>query len=352
MSRIEDLEKRLAADPNSKIFVQLAEEYRKAGLQEDAIATCRAGLEKHPTYFSARVALGRALLEAGALPEARAELELVLQQVPDNLLALKFLGATYQGLGLLRESLAHYQKASTLSPDDADLEERIGRVEAAVAAAQAAAPLPSADPYAPPGEQSTPPTIPPAHQPASVFIERQAQEIGTSQPVSDDARSMQEEFEEQPVTSIFKRQAREILDLGRIPVPNDSSRPVPALAAAEHEEPRPGTRVSAEPPQPGLATTTLAELYASQGHLDRAVSVYRQLVASQPNKRELQARLEELELLSQAALDPGTPSREITRSSAVSGRHPGAIARSDREVRALRATIRELQGWLTAIGRS
>jgi len=351
MSRIEDLEKRLAVDPNSKIFVQLAEEYRKAGLQEDAIATCRAGLEKHPTYFSARVALGRALLEAGALPEARAELELVLRQVPDNLLALKFLGATYQGLGLLRESLAHYQKASTLSPDDADLVERIRQVEAAVAAAQVA-PLPSADPYAPPGEQSTPPTIPPAHQPASVFIERQAQEIGTSQPVSDDARSMQEEFEEQPVTSIFKRQAREILDLGRIPVPNDSSRPVPALAAAEHEEPRPGTRVSAEPPQPGLATTTLAELYASQGHLDRAVSVYRQLVASQPNKRELQARLEELELLSQAALDPGTPSREITRSSAVSGRHPGALARSDREVRALRETIRELQGWLTAIGRS
>ena len=71
MSRIEDLEKRLVADPNSKIFVQLAEEYRKAGLQEDAIVTCRDGLEKHPNYFSARFALGRALLESNALERAQ-----------------------------------------------------------------------------------------------------------------------------------------------------------------------------------------------------------------------------------------------------------------------------------------
>ena len=63
MSRIEDLERRLGKDPNSKIFAQLAEEYRKAGRLEEAIQTCRDGLETHPNYFSARVALGRALLE-------------------------------------------------------------------------------------------------------------------------------------------------------------------------------------------------------------------------------------------------------------------------------------------------
>ena len=37
----------------------------------------------------------------------------------------------------------------------------------------------------------------------------------------------------------------------------------------------------AEEDKPGLATETLAELYASQGHLDRALAVYRQLVATQ-----------------------------------------------------------------------
>ena len=51
MSRIEELEKRLAADPNSRMFVQLAEEYRKAGMLEQAIDCCEKGLKKHPQVW-------------------------------------------------------------------------------------------------------------------------------------------------------------------------------------------------------------------------------------------------------------------------------------------------------------
>jgi hypothetical protein len=40
-------------------------------------------------YLSARVTLGRALLELEQYPEARTELEYVLHAAPDNLLALK-----------------------------------------------------------------------------------------------------------------------------------------------------------------------------------------------------------------------------------------------------------------------
>ena len=99
MSRIEELEKRLAADPNSRMFVQLAEEYRKQGLFENAIEVCEEGLKKHPQYPSARVALGRALLQADKYDRAAEEFETVLKQVPDNILANKFLGETYHRLG-------------------------------------------------------------------------------------------------------------------------------------------------------------------------------------------------------------------------------------------------------------
>ena len=61
--RIEELRRRVQKDPASIAFAQLAEEYRRAGNYEDAIATCRAGLAVHPGYLSARVTLGRALLE-------------------------------------------------------------------------------------------------------------------------------------------------------------------------------------------------------------------------------------------------------------------------------------------------
>lgn len=87
--RIEELRRRVERDPASIAFASLAEELRKAGDYDEAIRVCRAGLEHHPTYLSARVTLGRALLELQRYPEARTELEYVIHAAPDNLLALK-----------------------------------------------------------------------------------------------------------------------------------------------------------------------------------------------------------------------------------------------------------------------
>ena len=78
--RIDELRRRVQKDPASIAFAQLAEEYRRAGSHEDAIATCRAGLTIHPGYLSARVTLGRALIEVNDLDAAQAELEYVLQE--------------------------------------------------------------------------------------------------------------------------------------------------------------------------------------------------------------------------------------------------------------------------------
>ena len=89
--RIEDLRRRLEKDPASRLFAQLAEELRKEGELEESIRICRDGLQKHPLYPSARMTLGRALLDSGDLGAARTEFEAVLQGAPDNLLARRFL---------------------------------------------------------------------------------------------------------------------------------------------------------------------------------------------------------------------------------------------------------------------
>ena len=88
INRIEDLRRRAESDPASIVFAALAEEYRRAGRLEEAIATCRAGLEHHPTFLSARVTLGRALIEVGELEEATDVLEHVLNAAPENLAAI------------------------------------------------------------------------------------------------------------------------------------------------------------------------------------------------------------------------------------------------------------------------
>ena len=90
-SRLEDLERRVSHDPASIAFAQLAEEYRRAGRIEDAVRVCRAGLETHPTYGSARVTLARALIEMGQHHEAKTELERVVHEAPDNLVAIRVL---------------------------------------------------------------------------------------------------------------------------------------------------------------------------------------------------------------------------------------------------------------------
>src|SRR5215831_2942044 len=95
-SRLEDLRRRVQQDPASIAFAQLAEEYRRAGRFDDAIAVCRAGLAQHDGYVSARVTLGRALLQAGHFDDARRELERVLAVAPENLAAIRGLAEAHQ----------------------------------------------------------------------------------------------------------------------------------------------------------------------------------------------------------------------------------------------------------------
>jgi tetratricopeptide (TPR) repeat protein len=90
-ARLEELRRRVQRDPASISFAALAEEYRRLGQFGDAIDTCRAGLLRHPAYVSARVTLGRALIEVGAYDEAASELEEVLRSAPENLAAIRAL---------------------------------------------------------------------------------------------------------------------------------------------------------------------------------------------------------------------------------------------------------------------
>jgi tetratricopeptide (TPR) repeat protein len=98
-ARIEELRRRIDLDPASVSFATLAEEYRRAGRHDDAITTCLAGLAHHPGYVSARVTLGRALLEAGRPEDARIEFEQVVRAAPENLAAIRALATLHERQG-------------------------------------------------------------------------------------------------------------------------------------------------------------------------------------------------------------------------------------------------------------
>ncbi len=128
LQRIEDLRRRVQRDPASIAFAQLAEELRRAHEFEESVATCRAGLEIHPEYLSARVTLGRALVELNQLDEAQDELVRVLKSAPENLAAIRGLGDIHHRRGNLQEALAQYRAALALARNDPDLEEIVERL--------------------------------------------------------------------------------------------------------------------------------------------------------------------------------------------------------------------------------
>jgi tetratricopeptide (TPR) repeat protein len=123
--RIEDLRRRVHKDPASIAFAQLAEELRRNGDYTESVEVCRTGLAIHPGYLSARVTLGRALLELNQLEDAQAELQLVLKSAPENLAALRALAETHQRLGSDTDALNSYRSALLLAKNDPDLQQTV-----------------------------------------------------------------------------------------------------------------------------------------------------------------------------------------------------------------------------------
>jgi len=131
-TRMDDLRRRVLKDPASIAFAQLAEECRRAGEHEESVEVCRAGLAIHPGYLSARVTLGRALIELNKLAEAQEELDFVLKNAPDNLAAIRGLADIHHRNGSLADALKHYRAALALAKNDPDLQRTVEELERAV----------------------------------------------------------------------------------------------------------------------------------------------------------------------------------------------------------------------------
>jgi tetratricopeptide (TPR) repeat protein len=89
--RIDELKKRYEENPR-RFFASLANEYRKAGDLEQAIALCQMHLAEQPANMNGHVVYGQALLEAGRLDEAKVTFETALTLDSENLIALRHLG--------------------------------------------------------------------------------------------------------------------------------------------------------------------------------------------------------------------------------------------------------------------
>ena len=129
MTRLDDLKARWDREPSSRAFMALSEEYRRLGRLAEAEKTCREGLQRHPHYHSARVLLGRTLLEMDRLEEAAAEFRAVLEVEPQNLLAGRLLAGIYRSQGHWEQALETFRHLQTFYPDDSEVRTQVYQLE-------------------------------------------------------------------------------------------------------------------------------------------------------------------------------------------------------------------------------
>ncbi len=171
--RVTLLRNRWEADPSSRIFLQLAEEYRHQGRVKEALDVLDRGLKEHPGYLSALVAKGRCHLELAEPEPARAVLERVVKQDATQMVANKLLVRAYLDTGepdRARERLDIYTLLNDSDPEIEELRRRLRAMEQPPQAEKPGptplpgSPLPEAPPVPPVdvrGRETAPPPSPP-----------------------------------------------------------------------------------------------------------------------------------------------------------------------------------------------
>ncbi len=380
---IDRLLKKLEKEPNSLIFLQLAEEYRKESYYDDALFVCEKGLLRHPNYWSARVALGRIHKEMGHVDQAREELEKVILAVPDNLLANKLLGDIYMELQLDEEALKRYKLVQMLTPGDGEvinniqkLESRLSQTPSSTMDAPSATEIRSAE------EASFPATTVEMQVPRKLS----ASEIKTEEfphlnvrselpPFSDDLP----DFMEKTAPGTKSQASQDYLDStmpgpGAMPPAVESQSAVEAplpFSSSEHDahvesfdfpelEPAPVKKVDiTQPMEEGeadeLTTQTLAELYVQQGLIDKATKVYQKILLNEPDNKQIIHRLKELNP-ADALLAAAAAQEQKLRAAAakpktldLSGSNSSRL--QDRLSEERRRKISTLESWLATIRR-
>jgi tetratricopeptide (TPR) repeat protein len=238
--RLAQLKSRWESDPTSRIFLQLAEEYRHQGRVKEALDVLEKGLGEHPGYLSALVAKGRCLLELGEPEGARTVLERVVKQDATQMVANKLLVRAYLDTAEPEKARERLDLYSLLNDSDPDIEELRRRIRAMDQAPQAERPVPEQRLDAPLPDLVGPAPSPPRREPDPSGVFDVFELGGPAKP---------------------RRQVEDVFEL----------EPAPPPAAAAHEpllEAAPEPQVAVEEPEPedgdvfpGLGTRASRERY-------------------------------------------------------------------------------------------
>jgi tetratricopeptide (TPR) repeat protein len=127
---IRALTARLADEPGSLAFLELAEALRRRGQLDAAHKVARGGLSRYPGLADAHDLMARILSDQGDLAGAFDAWASALQLDPMRASALKGIGFLYFRAGETGAALDHLQRALEVEPDDVSIRQAIARIAA------------------------------------------------------------------------------------------------------------------------------------------------------------------------------------------------------------------------------
>ena len=247
--RIEELRQKFHENPR-RYFAPLANEYRKAGDPEQAIAICRAHLAQQPAHMSGHVVYGQALYDAHRIDEAREVFQLALALDPENIIVLRHLGDIARQRGDVAEARSWYSRALDGDPHDAEVAAYLAELTEPLVShgveSEAPAPVALADEAVSEASADAPPDLD-----ESPYLETEQATAATSPEAPPEA-----------APQLAERQSRL--------TPTGEGFPI--------------------------LTRTLAELYLQQGHIEAALDIYRQLAEHEPEDADIRTRIAALSL--------------------------------------------------------
>jgi len=232
---IRALEERLSERRSPRVLAPLAEAYRLQGRVDEAVALARDALGEFPDHLSIRVVLARALA-LDRSDEAEAAFRVVLAGDPDNIEARAYL-------------------------DDCETRARAEAPDAALTPPSPAEPPTDQPPHDEPAADRPPDAEPAADRPPLII------------PSSEDRPMIQPAAREREVGSLSLELAH-LADLFAAPVDPEEA----------------GTR---EDELSGIATLTLAEIYARQGLFTRAIEICEAILERNTDDLQARTKLEE-----------------------------------------------------------
>ena len=287
--KIEELRARLQADAGSRLFYPLAEELRKVSRLEDAEQVLRQGLQTHPTYLSAWISLGRVLKERERHHEALEVLRKALTLDQGNVVAAKLAAQSYLAIGEKVEAIKKFKLVQALMPADEEIEETIARLDREIN----------------PEKFASPETVSAIPEPPSMPVEEAVGDRTETQPFGElfgesAGRGQEDLPQNEPLGELLETSLESAEEMAQEPAQTPIVEAVPVrgehgAAVAAPENVFSESDGDEQPPmQTDPATTTLAELYERQGHVDAAIGIYERILEREPENRQVAERLQGL----------------------------------------------------------